>query len=481
MLDLMTYFFYDLETSGIDSRYQRIMQFGGVRTDEDLNIIGEPFQTLVKLTDEILPEPDAVMITGITPQKTLEEGISEVALINYLNKEVFTPNTVVAGFNSIRFDDEFIRNLLYRNYFDPYEREWMDGRSRWDVIDLVRMARALRPAGLKWPETPEGKPTNRLELLTKTNGIEHSNAHDALADVMATIEVAKLIKKSQPKLFQHLLSMRDKKVAAENLKIGVPIVHSSGMLRSENLSTSVFMPIVKHPINVNCILAWDLRFDPSGWKDYSTDDLSRLAFASWQELSKTDEQRLPVKAIHLNKSPAVAPLGVLDEAAQERINLTLAQVEEHAKRLRALVDLPNKLSKVWQANTFDKAEDVEGQIYDGFLSDADKLAAKEVHKLTEPQLRNFAPSFTDNRLNEMWIRYKARNFPQTLTDEERSLWEQYRAKRIKSGPGITAVKYMNRLSSLAQEINSDKQKMFLLEELQLYAESIMPYENMSLL
>ncbi len=478
----MTFYFYDLETSGLDARYQRIMQFGGVRTDENLNPIGEPFQTLVRLTEEILPEPDAIMVTGITPQMTLAEGVSEVELIEYLNKEVFTKDTIVVGFNSIRFDDEFIRNTSYRNFYDPYEREWADGRTRWDIIDLVRMTRALRPESVEWPVDLEGNATNRLELLTKANNIEHSNAHDALADVMATIEVAKLIKAKQPKLFQHLLSMRDKKKAADILALGSgqPVVHSSGMLRSENLSTSVFMPLVAHPTNSNAILCWDLRFDPTPWKDADADEIARLAFSPWQELAKTDEQRIPVKAVHLNKSPAIAPMGVLDQASQDRINLTLAQIETHKKTLAKVKDLPERIAKAWQSNQFESPEDPEGRLYDGFISDSDKKEMIDIHKLSAEELKSASPNFSDDRLKQLWLRYKARNFPKTLTDEERTLWEQYRAQRIKSGPGMTLAKYMNRLASLAQENVKDKQKAFLLEELQLYAESIIPYENTTL-
>jgi exodeoxyribonuclease-1 len=479
----MTLFFYDLETSGLDPRTQRIMQFGGQRTDENLNLIGEPYQVLVRLSEEVLPEPDAVMVTGITPQQTLADGISEVAFLKHLNNEVFTKDTVVAGFNSIRFDDEFIRFALYRNYFDPYQREWADGRSRWDIIDLVRMTRALRPEGIDWPVNSEQVATNRLEELTRVNGIEHSNAHDALADVVATIEVAKLIKNAQPKLYQHMFSLRDKKVANSVIALGSgqPIVHSSGMLRSENLNTSVFLPLVAHPDNNNAILAWDLRFDPKPWQDASPEEIARLAFTSWRELSANDEQRIPIKAIHLNKSPAVAPFGVLDDASQQRINLSKAQVEAHLGAVKKLADLPQKTALAWKSNKFQANDDPDGQLYDSFLPDADRLAMLKIHAMNEDDLRSGSPKFVDARLNQLWIRYKARNFPSTLTDEERSLWEQYRAQRLKSGPGITLAKYMSRLKDLADKSKTDKQKLFLLEELQLYAESIVPYENTSLL
>lgn len=475
----MTFYFYDLETSGINPKWQRIMQFGGMRTDEDFNPIGEPYQTLVKLTDDVLPEPDAVMITGITPQKSIQEGISEAALAVHLQKEIFTDDTIALGYNSIRFDDEFVRYLFYRNYYDPYLREWSDGRSRWDIIDLVRMTRALRPDGIEWPFTKDGKATNRLEDMTKANKVEHSNAHDAMADVEATVAITRLIKQAQPKLFNHLLAMRDKKAVAQLVFAGAdqPVVHTSGRLSSDNLKTSVFMPLANHPKNSNAVICWDLRHDPAKWKNLDARELSRLIFSPWQELAKSDEQRLPVKAIHINKSPAVAPLGVLDEPSQGRINLTLAQIETHLKSLKQMADLPEKLVNAWKNEDFPPNEDVDGMLYDGFIGDGDKQKMLEIHQMSEDELRQFHPSFGDDRLNQLWIRYKARNFAATLTDEERAMWEQFRAKRLKSGPGTTLTSYMSRLASLAQENQSNKDKMYLLEELQLYAESIVPFEN----
>src|SRR3989344_5067621 len=162
--------FYDLETSGFNPREQRIMQFAGQRTEMQLKPIGEPFNYLIKMTEDILPDPDAVLLTGITPQSTIADGITEVAFLKIFAHEISIPGTVFVGFNSIRFDDEFIRFLHYRNFYDAYEWHWADGRGRWDMLDVVRMTRALRPDGIKWPFDSSGVPANRLELLTAING-----------------------------------------------------------------------------------------------------------------------------------------------------------------------------------------------------------------------------------------------------------------------------------------------------------------------
>ena len=229
-MSLSSFFFYDLETSGLSGGDDRIMQFAGQRTDLDLNPTGEPVNILVKLNDDTLPSPGAILTTGITPQKTLEDGMPERELAKKLAEEIFTPDTIILGFNSIRFDDKFIQHLFWRNFYDPYEWQWKDGRSRWDMLDVVRLTRSIRPEGINWPITDEGKPTNRLELITKANGISHESAHDALSDVNALIDVTRLIRNHQPKLFDYLLKLRDKREVkiVVDLSNPTPFVYASG-------------------------------------------------------------------------------------------------------------------------------------------------------------------------------------------------------------------------------------------------------------
>ena len=236
-----TFFFYDLETSGLSSADDRIMQFAGQRTNLNLEPVGDPFNLVIKLENDTLPSPGAILTTKITPQFTQQEGIKERELAKILAEEIFTPETIILGFNSVRFDDKFIQHLFWRNFYDPYEWQWKDGRSRWDMLDVVRMTRALRPEEINWPTTPEGKPTNRLELITKLNGISHESAHDALSDVTALIDVTRLIKEKQPNLFNFLFKLRDKREvkALINPLKPAPFVYTSGRYGSEFNSTTV--------------------------------------------------------------------------------------------------------------------------------------------------------------------------------------------------------------------------------------------------
>ncbi len=466
-----TFFFYDLETSGFDPKSQRIMQFAGQRTDMDMNPIGDPINVLVALTDEVLPDPAAIVLTGITPQKTRDEGYSEADFSRLLFEQVFTPGTTILGFNSVRFDDEFMRYTLYRNFHDPYEWSWRDDRSRWDMLDVVRMTRALRPDGIEWPFDENGQPMNRLEKLSAVNGLDHEQAHDALSDVVALIGVAKLIKIKQPQLFDYLCKMRDKKEVAKlvNLDDPKPFVYSSGRYPKNRLHTTVALPIGPGS-KPGSVLVYDLSADPSNWTDKSLDDLKKIRFAKWEDRQIDGFMPLPVKELSPNKCPAVAPIGVLDEAAQARIGLTIATVEKHLSALVRNSALMDRFRDVFaRGAAFPKAKDVDAALYNGFVGDGDKIKMSAVRAADSGGLKDFRPEFGDERLAALLLRYKARNYPQSLSQDERQAWEDLRASRIAND--------LPRFSSELQRLSkgATDAQAFLLSELHLWAESIVPF------
>ncbi len=469
-----TYFFYDLETSGLNPRTDRVMQFAGIRTDMDFNQIGDPYDILVKLSDDILPSPEALMITGITPQQTVADGYGEADFAKFLVNEIFTPGTIAVGYNNVRFDDEFVRNTLWRNFQDPYEWSWRDDRSRWDMLDVVRLVRALRPDGIKWPVDREGKKNNRLENLTKFNKIDHYKAHDALSDVYALIAVAKLLREKQPKMYDYLLQLRDKKEIAKlvNLENPQPFVYASGRFDADFGKTTVCLPIALGK-NPGSVLVYDLRKNPDDFADWTPEQFAKTINAKWEDRKKDDYIPVPIKELAYNRCPVVAPLGVLDEKSQKRLQLNLDKIQENFAKLTKNRDLVDKLTNAWVSKPdFAKAQDVEGQLYDSFTPDADKTKIRAVAAADVNELADFNPQFTDERLPELLFRYKARNFSQSLSESEHEKWEAYRREKLmRELPG-----YVQRLAQLSQTTD-DSAKQFVLEELQLWVESIMPYSD----
>ena len=468
-----TFFFYDLETSGLSPSEARIMQFAGIRTDMDLKQLGGPVNVLVKLNDDVLPSPEAIMVTGITPQQTQADGFTEAEFAKKLIEEVFTPDTIAVGFNNIRFDDEFIRHLLWRNFYDPYEWTWKDGRSRWDLLDVARMTRALRPDGIVWPVDDKGQPTNRLELLSSANKLDHAKAHDALSDVEALIGVTKLIKEKQPQLYEYLLKLRDKNEVKKlvNLDDKQPFVYVSGRLDSEFNKATISFPLTAGK-NGN-VVVYDLRYDPAPFLKMTQQELAKKLYASWEERSAEGFQKLPVKELQYNRAPAVAPLGVLSQGdGWKNIVLTEELIAKHRNTLLSAPGFAENIRGVFEnKQEYKKSPDPEAQLYDGFVPDIDKLRIETVRNASERDLADFHPSFTDERLPTLLLHYKARNFPKSLAEDEAIAWEKWRTAKINSSLPV----FLKSLQTLAAVVKDDN-KQYLLQELQLWAESVMPVD-----
>ena len=461
------------------------MQFAGQRTDLELNPVGEPVNLLIKMTDDILPDIDAILMTGITPQMTLADGLTEAEFLREFETNIATPGTVFLGFNSIRFDDEFMRCLHYRNFYDPYEWQWQDDRGKWDMLDVVRMTRALRPDGIQWPVDVHGKPTNRLELLTALNKLDHERAHDALSDVYATIEVARLIRNKQTKLFDYLFALRKKDKLAEIVESGEPFVYTSGQYASEFDKTTVVARVCPHPKHNGSAFVYDLRRDPSEFKDMTPEQLAE----KWRWKKDSDEPRLPVKKLQYNHCPAIAPYSVVksDKAVQQRLGLDIQLVEKHLATLRGMKDLGDRLcaasdllEEKRQTQLVSTDKDVDNCIYDGFFGEADKTAMRVVRAAQAEELGNLGLKFGDSRLEALLPLYKARNFPKSLTTEERVEWEKFRARKLfDGGKQSKLAQYVVRLQEVAAQSGLTGHQQYLLEELRLYAESIVPDEEIS--
>lgn len=473
----MTFYFFDLETSGFRAREDRIMQFAGQRTDMELKPVGKPDNILVKMTDDVLPQPDAVLVHGITPQKTRSEGISEAELCKYLTSQVFKQDTIAVGYNNIRFDNEFIRFTLWRNFYDPYEWTWRNGCSTWDLLDVVRMTRALRPDGINWAFESDGKPSNKLELLASVNKLEHASAHDALSDVQAVIELAKLVKDKQPKLFDYLLKHRGKDSVAPLVTSGKPFIYTSGRYPSQWQKTTIAAMVGHHP-DRKAALVYDLRVDPDEIKELTPDQLAKL----WSDRDK-DAPYFPVKQLVFNRCPAiVGDLRVIDKAAEERLDLHMDAIDQNYAKLAKLEDLGDKLvraveimNKPYQTSMVVDGLHVDAALYDGFVPDSDKPKMGMVRAADAENLADLSVDFSDDRLKLLLPLYKARNFPTSLNAAEYEAWQQFKSQKLLGG-GETGnlKKYQSRINELSASGGLTREANYLLSELRLYAESILP-------
>lgn len=460
-----TLYWYDYETFGLNPAKDRIVQFAGVRTDEDLNVIGEPLSLYCRPANDYIPSPESCVITGITPQLALQKGLNEAEFMSRIHEEFSKPGTCVTGYNSIRFDDEFTRYALYRNFFDPYAREWQNGNSRWDIIDVVRLTRALRPEGIEWPFYTEGefkgKPNNKLENLTIANGIAHEAAHDALSDVYATIGVARLIKQKQPKLYDYAFEHRKKNklIALLNVQKKTPVIHVSGMYTPDHGNAAVVVPVAAHPVNKNAVIVFDLRYDPSALMTLSKGDIIKRVFSPADDLPEGVE-RIPLKLVHVNKCPVIVPLNTLDKEASRRLGIDLTIVMKHLQMLTVDNALTSKLRKVYLEKKFEQSHDPDHMLYGGgFFSTEDKAKMDKIRLESPEHLAELSLSFNDERIPEMLFRYRARNYIETLSEEDKKTWESYRISRLTEadgGGGITLDQYLKKIDELRSCEDSEK-------------------------
>lgn len=465
-----TFLFHDYETFGKSPALDRPAQFAAIRTDMDFNIIGEPEVFYCQPADDYLPQPEAVMITGITPQLARARGVSEAEFAQRIHALFTVENTCVVGYNNVRFDDEVTRNIFYRNFYDPYAWSWQKGNSRWDLLDVMRACYALRPDGIIWPENEDGLPSFKLEQLTQANGVEHSQAHDAMSDVYATIAMAKLVKTRQPKLFDFLFSHRTKQKINTLIDIPQmkPLMHISGMFGALRGNTSWIAPLAWHPDNRNAIIVCDLAGDITPLLELDADALRERLYTPRQQLGELPA--VPVKLVHINKCPVLAPANTLRPEDAERLGIDRQHCLANLALLRQHAEIREKVVALYaEAEPFTPSQDVDAQLYNGFFSDADRAAMNIIQQTAPANLPALDLTFNDDRITQLLFRYRARNFPGTLDDREQQRWLQHRREALNSE---RIESFLLELESLANLHDGDNEKMAQLKALYDYAREL---------
>lgn len=478
-----TFYWHDYETFGTDPSRDRPVQFAGLRTDSDLNPVGEPLVLFARPADDFLPQPQACLVTGISPQLALDKGVPESEFIAAIHRELARPGTCGVGYNSLRFDDEVTRYTLYRNFYEPYGREWQNGNSRWDLIDLVRTANALRPGGIEWPLREDGLPSFRLEDLTAANGISHEAAHDALSDVRATIAVAQMVRKCQPRLYDYVLKHRDKRsvqalLDIENMK---PVLHVSGMFGAQRHSIALIVPLALHPVNRNEVICYDLSVDPAALFESSPEQLGEWLFSRSEDLPEGSE-RPGLKSVHINRCPVLVTAKMADPATAERLGISGQRCRSHLAALRDYRGRDQKaftakMQAIYEGRTFEPISDPDRMLYSGgFFSEHDRKAIEDVRGCAPDELVSSSFPFEDSRLPEMLFRYRARNFPHSLSPEERAQWEEYRFQRLtepEAGASICMEEFQATIDQLLASNSLDQAQQDLMQQLQDYGDSLL--------
>lgn len=465
-----SFLFYDLETFGSDPRRTRIAQFAAIRTDAQLNEIDAPIDFFVQPADDLLPSPIATLITGITPQHARIHGVTEADAFARICEEMARPKTCTLGYNSLRFDDEFVRFGLYRNFHDPYEREWRSGNSRWDLLDVMRLWHALRPEGLVWPTREDGATSFKLEHLAAANNVRTGDAHEALSDVRALIGLARLFRNAQPRLWDYAAKLRDKRHAASMLDTiaMTPTLHVSQRYPAARLCAAAVLPITRHPRYDSRMIVFDLDGDPDWLLDLDAETIASRVFARREDLPE-GVARIPLKEVHSNRCPALVAWPHLRAVDFERLGIDPLDIERRAARLRgAGPALAEKIRRVFAVEREFGPCDPDAGLYAGFPGDGDKRRMAQVRATPPGQLGSRDFGFEDPRFETLLLRYRARNWPHTLSPGERTRWDAYRRQRL--GGGSTQSEqdfagYFTQIDALRAENPDDPRRGALLDAL----------------
>ena len=462
-----SFYWYDLETSGLSPKWDRIVQFAGCRTDAELNLLDDEYITYVSLPDDVLPNPNATLVTGITPSILESQGIREIDALRVISRSMSEPGTCVVGYNNLRFDDEFIRYSFYRNFLDPYSREWKNGNSRWDLLDLVRATGALRRDGINWPQDEDGLPVYKLEELTKHNQIEHGSAHDALSDVRATIGMAKLIYQNHPKIFEYYFALRDKKQVRQVLEpYGIKTcLHISGIYPRARFGVAPVISLARHPTNNNAVIVADLAEDIDSLVSMTSEEIKSRLY------SKDFEDRLPLREIRINRCPFVVGFDVLTPENIDRLEIDMKIIEDRAKKLRQ-PGVGQKIASAFEHPNREANTDVDAALYEGFLQDEDRSRCLSFHPALE---RGEYPTldFRDKRLTVLLERLKMRSFPEFASDQEKKDWSDWVGQKLLAeGDHLNLKKFQSEIEQLRKESLLPEKKHRLLDELLDYAQKL---------
>jgi exodeoxyribonuclease-1 len=443
----MAFVFYDIETSGISQHFDQILQFAAILTDDELREV-ERFEIRSRLQPHVVPSPMALHVTGMSIEDILDPGRpSNYEMITAIRRTIgaWGPATFL-GYNSLRFDEEFLRHAFYQNLHPPYLTN-TGGSRRTDVFNIVRAAASLRPGLLAVPETDGGKPTFKLDRLAPANGFAHLNAHDALADVEATIHICRIVRDGAPDLWEAFLRFSSKAAVQEFVRSEEAFVFFEffGSRHAANLVTPIGGS-VQQPNVVYCL---DLACDLESLRTLSPEELS----------ARLTRSPKPVRRLKVNGSPLLSTLG--DAPVEMLQGRTIPELNSLAADVRADQAFVDRLIAASEPpeGQFEPSPHVEQQLYqDGFWSNHDGRLMALFHDSGWEERATIAGALEDQRLRRLARRILYFERPELLSETARSaMAEEINRRRLglsePSGSWLTIPKAMNDLESLLSRLS----------------------------
>lgn len=460
----MNFIIYDFETSGRSARYDQILQAGIILYNEDLKEI-EQLNLKSKINADIIPSINALNVNKIFLSDLLKEKKTSFELIREMNVffEAHKPS-VFLGYNSINFDEEFLRQGLWENFLYPYITTTKENR-RGDILNLIRMAHALNPDSIKVLKGDDGKLSFKLENLVKINNFKISQSHEAISDVIATKNAFGLVKQNARDIYQNFLENTDKKKLVSKIKSKKFFtMHASYYGKHFFYLLTHF---VDHPVYNDNLTVFDLKYDPKELINLSKNELSDIYFSGKKKY---------FRKIKINKQPSVFN----EEVAISQAPYNEISYEEFISRKKILDEsnLKESIKKIlileaenYEVSKSQLSENEEDTIYKENINTFDRSIMSKFYDVNWENKWNFAEKFKDKRLRYFAAKHIFRNNPNYLPSKVFKYFHQKISERlnlVESQHFMTLPAAMEEADNLLYEYENSEKNINLKNQLMEY-------------
>jgi len=434
----MTFIFYDTETTGLSAGFDQILQFAAIITDDDLNPV-EEVNLRCRLLPHVIASPGALAITGVRPADIAGANLSHYEMIRDIRALVERHAPVVmVGYNSISYDENMLRQAFYQT-LNPIYLTNTGGNTRMDVLNLAHAASEYAPGLLSIPTNARGRSVFKLDQLAPANGLMHEDAHEAMSDTQATLDLARMIRNGAPEVWEALYAARSKPSAlafmereevfcATNMRFG----------QSSILATR----IGANPENPSEVAVFDLTHDPAHYLDIARGDMPSL-------LRTTPR---PIRTVKANQQPILVPYGLSNDHVAGN-DLPEDLLRERAAQVRAHPNFEEKVVHA-VANRYppwEQSPHVEARIYEGFPSRADENLMVDFHRRPWEERIAIVDQFQDERLRALGERLVWAERPDVLSEEASQRLDAWQRNRFLAGgdtPWLTIGRAFDELAEL---------------------------------
>jgi len=385
----MPYVFYDTETTGTETAFDQILQFAAIKTDDDLNEL-DRFNIRCRLLPHVVPSPGALRATRVTPRMLLDPALpSHYEAIRQIRSKLieWSPATFI-GYNSIQFDEDLLRQAFYQTLHPTYLTN-TNGSCRGDVLRMAHAASVYSPNSMTIPIDEKGRPTFRLDQLAPANGYSHEDAHEAMADVLATIHIARRVRDMAQCVWEAMMYTTRKNAVIE-------IVSKEPMLAmTERYGSRMHSWVVTHcgsnPNYDGQLGVFDLNHDPDRYRSLSVDQLVSVLNASPKV----------IRSIRANAQPILMPFDMLPDV-KKVLQITLEEAKRRMQVIRGDKDFQERVGQALSLRYADEEQSphVEQRIYDGFPEKSDEQLMRRFHEAEWEERVAIARQLADGRLRE---------------------------------------------------------------------------------